>query len=48
MCSYVALLPLQLEDFSVADGGLRVMAKKIKFVDFREENEPDYYEAELL
>lgn len=40
MSSYVVLLPLKLEHFVVASGGLRVVAKHIKFADFRSDNEP--------
>lgn len=43
MSSYVVLLPLKLDQFVVANGGLRIAAKSIKFVDFREENESEYY-----
>jgi hypothetical protein len=48
MCSYAVQLPIKLSDFVVANGGLKIVAKHIRFDNYREQLEPEFYEAELL
>jgi hypothetical protein len=43
MSSYLPKLPITLNDYEIANNGLKIILKNVQFLENREGNEPEYY-----